>query len=199
MNFIQQIRWRPEIGDPTMMGWLTVAAYGLAAFTCWLAAVRTGRSPGTARGSRGMWLLVTLFMTLLCLNKQLDLQSLLTDIGRIISWEQGWYENRRAYQKTFITGLLALSFVTTLLLIVRYRTFWKRHFLLASGLAFLSTFIAVRAVSFHHVDVLLNSSLAGVRVNWFLELSGIALVWLAAVFDHSVPLGIYKKRWKPGD
>lgn len=196
MNFIRQIHWRPEIGDPSLIGWLTVVAYGLAAFTCWLAAVRSGRAAGTAKGSRGLWTIVALFMAFLCLNKQLDLQSLLTDVGRVLSFRQGWYENRREYQKAFIIVLLAFSFLTTAFLIIRYRTFWKRHFLLGAGLCFLATFIAVRAVSFHHFDSFLKSGIAGVRMNWILELSGIGLVWLAAVFDYVAPLGLYRKRLK---
>ena len=43
------------------------------------------------------------------------------------------------------------------------------------------TFIAVRAVSFHHVDVFLKSAVGGVRMNWALELGGIFLIGLAAV------------------
>ena len=78
MDFIQNIRWRPGIGDPSFMGWLTVAAYAGAAFTAWIAARRTSRAPGTVGGSRGTWILVTILMVLLCLNKQLDLQSLAT-------------------------------------------------------------------------------------------------------------------------
>lgn len=194
MNLLNEIHWRPEIGDPTPMGWFTVLAYGIAALTCWLAAVRTGRAPGTEKGSRGLWLCVAAFMGFLCINKQLDLQSLLTDIGRVIAWKQGWYENRREFQMHFILGLLALSASTTLYLIIRFRTFWRRHFLLASGLVFLCTFIAVRAVSFHHVDVLLKTQVAGVRINWVLELTGIALVWLAAMMDYQIPLGIRRKR-----
>ncbi|MBM4202211.1 MAG: hypothetical protein FJ189_13120 [Gammaproteobacteria bacterium] len=196
MNFIQDIQWRPQIGDPSLMGWLTVAAYGMAAVTCLLAAVRTHHAPGTAKGSRRLWMIVALFMMFLCLNKQLDLQSLLTDIGRVISRRQGWYEYRRYYQKIFISILLALSLLTSAFILIRYRAFWKRHFLLASGLILLSTFIAVRAVSFHHVDAILKTHIGGVRLNWILELSGIALVWLAALSDSLVPRGPYPRSSK---
>lgn len=48
MDFIQQLRWRPEIGDPSVMGWLTVAAYALAAGTAWLAALRDYQNPRRA-------------------------------------------------------------------------------------------------------------------------------------------------------
>ena len=199
MDLLLTIRWRPGIGDPTFMGWLTVAAYAIAAFTALLAARRAGRAPGTTRGSRGMWLLVAAFMALLCLNKQLDLQSLLTDIGRHISWQQGWYKERREFQKWFVLGVLGISFIVTLLCIVRYRDFWKRHFLLAAGLASLSTFVVVRAVSFHHVDLLLKSRVAGVKMNWFLELGGIGLIWLAALMEYRNPKHATKIPWKAAD
>ena len=45
MDFIHHIRWRPEIGDPTLHGLADRAAYGLAAFTAWLASRRAGRAP----------------------------------------------------------------------------------------------------------------------------------------------------------
>jgi hypothetical protein len=90
-DLIQHLRWRPQIGDPSLMGWLTVAAYGLVAVTAYLAARRARQAPGLAAGSRACWLLVAALMTLLCLNKQLDLQSLFTDIGRVIAWKFGWY------------------------------------------------------------------------------------------------------------
>ena len=196
-HLIHQFRWRPEIGDPSLMGWLTVAAYGLAAFTAWLAARRAGRAPGLTRGSRGLWLLVAAMMTLLCLNKQLDLQSLFTDIGRVLSRNQGWYKDRREFQKWFVLGVLAVSFLTTVFVVFRYSGFWKKHVLLVSGMAFLLTFIVVRAISFHHFDVLLKTRLWGMKMNWFLELTGIALIWLAAFLDYRNPKRADKPPWKP--
>ena len=123
-------------------------------------------------------------MLLLCVNKQLDLQSLFTDIGRVFAWKYGWYEKRREFQKWFVIGVLVISVATTVLMTVRFRDFWKKSPLLGAGLAFLLTFIVVRAISFHHVDVFLKHAVAGVRMNWFLELTGIAMVSLAALLDY---------------
>lgn len=187
MDFIEQIRWRPQIGDPSFMGWLTVVVYGLAAFTAFAAARRGGRALGLASGSRGMWLMVGLLLSLLCLNKQLDLQSLMTDIGRVFAWQQGWYEDRRAYQKWFVLGILGVSLVSTVSLFFIYRQFWLKHLLLFCGLAFLLTFIVIRAISFHHFDEILKSSVGGVKINWFLELTGIGLIWIAAAMDYFNP------------
>ncbi len=197
LDFIHQFRWRPEIGDPSFIGWFTVAAYAATALTAWLAALRAGRRPGSMKGSRLTWILVTLLMSLLCLNKQLDLQSLFTDIGRVMSHNQGWYEERREFQKWFVLGVLGISSVSTLALFIRFRNFWKRHFLLSTGLVFLLTFIVVRAISFHHFDVFLKSQLGGVRMNWFLELTGIGLIWLAAYIDYRTPCKEPARPFKP--
>lgn len=197
MDFIRHIRWHPEVGDPSLMGWLTVAAYGLAALTAYAAAVRAARAPGLAKGGRMVWWLVAVLLTLLCINKQLDLQSLFTEIGRGISHNQGWYEQRRDFQKWFVLAVLAGSCGLTLIWIIRFRGFWQRHFILACGLVFLLTFIVVRAVSFHHFDMFFKSGVVGIRINWILELSGIGLVWLAAMLDWRNPQRAPKPLWKP--
>lgn len=187
MDLLRNIRWRPEIGDPSFMGWFTVAAYALAAWFCWRAGRRAGHAAHAHPGSRMMWWLVSALMVLLCVNKQLDLQSLFTDIGRIVAWKQGWYQDRREFQKWFVVGVVAASGLVSLIVLARYHRFWREHPLLAAGLVFLITFIIVRAVSFHHVDAFLNSGPGGVRFNWILELTGIGLVTLAAVLGYQNP------------
>jgi preprotein translocase subunit Sss1 len=181
MSFIQQLRWRPEIGDPSLMGWLTVAAYAVVAVVAGVAAFRAGRNLEAGRSSRRIWTLVAVLMALLCINKQLDLQSLVTDIGRVLSRRQGWYESRRDFQKWLVIAVLGLSAIGTLGFAVLFRVFLSKHLLLAAGVAMLMTFIVTRAVSFHHVDQLLKVEMAGLRINWILELGGIAVIgWAAA-------------------
>ncbi|MES2660872.1 MAG: isopropylmalate isomerase [Verrucomicrobiota bacterium] len=172
MNFLKELRWEPTIGDPSFMGWFTVAAYAVAALLA-------GRVWLLSREK--IWLFVAIGMVVLCVNKQLDLQSLVTAVGRVIAWHGGWFEDRRSYQKWIVLGILAVSAVLGAAFIWRFHPFWLRHKLLSAGVVFLLTFIVVRAVSFHHFDVFLNSDVSGVRMNWVLELSGIFLVALAAV------------------
>lgn len=172
MNFLKEIRWEPTIGDPTFMGWFTVAAYAMAAIlAAWV----------WVRKREKVWLLVALGMAGLCVNKQLDLQSLLTAIGRVIAWHDGWFEQRRAYQKWIVLGVLAVSGLVGAWSVWRFNAFWRSHLLLAAGTLFLVTFIAVRAVSFHNFDAFLKSDVAGMRMNWVLELGGIFMIGLAAV------------------
>lgn len=69
-------RWSPVIGDPQITGWVTVAAYVVAALmsaAVWL------RLKG--RRGRVFWAMVALLLAALAVNKQLDLQSALTAAG----------------------------------------------------------------------------------------------------------------------
>ena len=172
MNFLNELHWRPTLGDPSFMGWLTVGAYAVGAI---LAARAWFKS------NDRIWLAVALGMAGLCVNKQLDLQSLFTDIGRVVAYHEGWYERRREFQKLFVLGAIAGVGIVGGGLVWRFHAFWLRHKLLAAGLLFLLTFIAVRAISFHHFDSFLKVRLLGVKMNWALELAGISLVSASAV------------------
>jgi len=74
-------------------------------------------------------------MGFLAVNKQLDLQSFLTALGRCDARLQGWYETRRP-----------------------------------------AGYVLVRAVSFHHMDTLINTRLLDVRLKSVFELSGLVLI-----------------------
>jgi len=169
---MSDINWRPTIGDPTFVGWFTVAAYaggaGLAAWAA-LTSGRVGIDQKSERQRRRIWLAVAGLMMCLCINKQLDLQSLFTDIGRLIARHQGWYEKRRGFQEIFVLGVIVGAGVFGWWFVSRCHEFWRRHKLLTTGLIFLLTFIVVRAISFHHVDMFIHSSVFGFKMNWGLS------------------------------
>lgn len=172
MDLLLKIKWRPEIGDPSPMGWFTVFAYAAAALLAWRV--------GTLRRDR-IWRGGALLLAALCVNKQFDLQSLFTDIGRELSHRGGWYERRRDFQKGFVLAVVAGAGLLGSWFLWRFRAFLAGHKLLAAGLLFLLTFIVVRAISFHHFDLFLKFRIAGAKMNWVLELGGIALVAVAAL------------------
>lgn len=186
MSFIFELQWRPVIGDPSIMGWVTVAAYAAASALAACAAFRPAKnsSGGLHSAKSRLWLGVAVLMACLCINKQLDLQSLLTDIGRVMARRQGWYEQRRDFQKLLVLAILAGSGIFASWFIWRFREFWLNHKLLTAGLLFLLTFIVVRAISFHHFDVFISRTIFGVRMNWLLELTGILLIALAALQER---------------
>jgi hypothetical protein len=161
-------RWHPGIGDPTPMGWITVLAYGLTAALC-------GRC-ARQLSAPVFWWGITVALVLLGLNKQLDLQTWFTQLGRDMARRDGWYGQRHHYQVAFIAvmGGVFLAAVVTIALALRGQ--WLAYLRVWGGMALLLFFIVVRAASFHHVDALLISDIGGMRLNWVFELGALALI-----------------------
>jgi len=175
-------QWRLGIGDPTPIGWFTVFAYLLADLSCvfnWKGELRARRLGVPANPS--FWLVLSILLLLLGINKQLDLQTLLQNVGRQLSKDQGWYMQRRQYQVLFIGSLCAAGILAITALAWSVRNQLKRSILALIGVVFLYVFVMVRATSIHHLDAFLASGPLGIRWNWILELGGIAIVGIGAL------------------
>lgn len=173
-------QWSPGLGDNHLMGWVTVVVYLVAAFASGLAARRLVASDPLTRRERRFWVLAAVVMLLLAVNKQLDLQSLLTMIARCHAQLAGWYDIRRVVQETFIYLVAAGGVIALGLLALLLRGILGRVWLALVGLGFVCVFVVIRAASFHHVDVLLGGTAGGLRLNWLLELPGPILVTAVA-------------------
>lgn len=167
--------WSPGIGDPSPLGWTTVLLYFLTALLSW-------RAAASARESRDipLWRFLFVLYIALGLNKQLDLQSLLTAFLRDAARNEGWYAVRYPVQIAFIVMVALMAVSAILYLLWRHRGSSRAVKLAIGGCAFTLCFITVRAASFHHIDRILGRSVAGWKLNWLLELSGILLVAAAA-------------------
>src|SRR5579862_622210 len=102
LAFTADDHWEPGIGDPTVIGWVTVAAYFLAACLSFRAAWRSPRARRGWSGPRLFWGLFTVALVLLGINKQLDLQTWFTLFFKQVALHEGWYERRRPVQAAFI-------------------------------------------------------------------------------------------------
>lgn len=172
--------WTPGIGDPTLIGWLTVVCYFVATYQCYRAYQKARALGPNAYRLSHAWLVLLVGMGALGINKQLDLQSLLTVIARENAHDYGWYEDRRTLQVALIAAL-GVGGVGGGAWVAWYMRKHLKHFgIAAAGAVFLVVFIVVRASSFHHVDLLLHAEAMGVRFNALLELSGIACIALNA-------------------
>jgi hypothetical protein len=185
-------RWHPGIGDPTFLGWFTVAAYAVALHYTWFA-IATTRQSARELEARGLpahrseravarfWLAVFALLFFLGINKQLDLQTWLTEALRDLSQREGWFEHRRMWQARFIKGMLLAGLASVALC-----AYFLRHVLgrirdTLVGLTVLGSFVLVRAAYFNHV------LRRGGRVHWMLELAGIALLTRAAYLEARRP------------
>lgn len=166
--------WTPQISDPSVLGWLTVASYFFASLLCL-------RAAGHDASAKNLWRALGLALIALGINKQLDLQTLLTQVGREYARSGRWYEHRRAVQQIFISVIAFTSILGSMVVIVMFKN-RSRGFRMASiGLVLLAAFVCIRAASFHHVDRFLNLFFLGARFNWLIELGGIAVIVFAAV------------------
>jgi hypothetical protein len=119
-------------------------------------------------------------MILLGINKQLDLQSLFTEVGRQVARAQGWMDQRRIVQFWFIVAFGTTAMGGFLSFAIIRRDLFRRFMLAFTGLSFLLSFIVIRAAGFHHFDQMLGFRFFGAKMNWLLELTGIYAIVVAA-------------------
>ena len=180
--FFEAIGWYPKIGDATLMGWLTVFFY-FATFILSLKVVLVSESIFTEqlKVQKQFWIIISCLMFLLCINKQLDLQSLLTALGRFILKEQGLYDYKRLLQVVFLASIFLAALIGFLFIVKKLYKAAKKEMLAIFGIVFLLMFILIRASSFHNIDSFIGYSLLGFKMNWFIELSGIGLIFINGI------------------
>jgi len=171
-------RWSPGIGDPTIIGWLTVVLYLFGAWQCYR--VATLHNDLLRQREGAIWWIFVYGLLALGLNKQLDLQSAFTELGRIFAAQQGWYEKRREVQVLFIYGVAALATSSVFVLVLIARKAPLATLFAITGSVCLLSFVFIRAVSFHHFDLYINSVIFGLRMNWILEMGGICIIIVGA-------------------
>jgi hypothetical protein len=161
--------WNPKIGDPSLLGWLAVTGYILAGLAC-LSVILKGER-------RGFWIGLLIFLVILGLNKQLDLQAAVPLFGKCVAKAQGWYEGRRILQYGVVLVLLIGS-AWTLWRIARSMQGIR---LAVAGLCLILAYIVIRAITFNHVAEALGLPEIPYAIRALIELAGIALILLNAI------------------
>ena len=148
--------------------------YFLAVISCWKTA-RYSKSP-----DRKIWYTVSILFFGLGINKQLDLQSALTELGRVLAYDEGWYAQRQIVQLYFIIGVALVCGWAVIKLLIWARRAPFPTWLGVVGAILVIGFVLIRAASFHHIDRFIGSTVLGFRWNWILEMGGICVVLLAS-------------------
>ena len=167
--------------DQARFAWFVVAAYFVGAAAAYKA------SNSARKRDRKFWIATASLLVLLGLNKQLDLQTLLTTEGRLLAHSEGWYDERRVVQGLFLLGLAIGGFVAIAAMIRWLRRSPVQVKAAAIGIGILITFVLMRAASFHHMDRWVTINIDGLRSGWWLELAGIAVIGLSALTYRSRP------------
>jgi uncharacterized membrane protein len=115
-------------------------------------------------------------------NKQLDLQTLLTDTLREVARSMGWYKERRAAQLAFVVAIFVAAVAVAISVIRVTRTSHLTVKLASAGLLILVSYVFVRAASFHHLDQVMRLDIGGLRWVWLLEFAGALLICASAAW-----------------
>ena len=178
LKIIRDVNFEFGIGDPTFFGWFTVVAYlgaaGLAAANAWRA------EAGRSHSQRWLWWGLALLLLFLAINKQLDIQSYFTAIGRAVARAQGWYELRGLVQLVFVLGVGFATLAAVTLVTWALRDVLRQQWLTVVGIILILGFVLIRASSFHYIDILIGLEIGGFRLNWVFELGAIAVFCVAA-------------------
>ena len=178
---IAQGHWKPGIGDPTVGGWAITIGYLIAFGLCGAYALRVRKvfPPVRFNWHGAFWWGLAVFMLLMGLNKQLDLQVLFLSIGRHISKMQGWYAERREVRKWFV---LSIAFVTLILMLWLgwlCRRVWRRYILPIVGIMLLVFFVFIRACAGR--VVILGHRPGEIPMYWIFEVGGIVCIGASAL------------------
>lgn len=199
---MKYIRWTPEVGDPTFLGWFIFFAYFVCAWFCfqalkaehagprrslwnlvWMPLLELKRHwphPPLPTKRSLLWLGISILLGALGINKQLDLQALLGEIAFLASYDQGWHDHWDDAQRLFAIALLIAGSASLVLLWYTTRDILKEFRLTLTGLSVLACFLFLRAASFNGLDIFMREGLFRARLNGLFELTGIFLTGLGA-------------------
>lgn len=173
--------WISRAGDSQVSSVINTVLYGvsvLASFYRW----KTLRYLKTSSVEQRFWLLLSFVLLAFGLNKQLDLQVLLIEIGRPIAVKGGWYGSRRMVQAAFalvMTGIAGL-FVTMAVSLIRKH--WHHNALALPGLLILCIYAAIETIAASHAGLSFQfPERWGIRLSDLIEMGGILLILVNAL------------------
>ncbi len=169
--------WEQAVRGLSWYHGVIAAAYLGVAWLCMLNTyiARTQRDP------HRVWYMTALLLCLLAINTMLHADVFVTHVLRGLAKIEGWYGVRRPlqYLAEFVVALFLLFLAGRLRRELTAGPVESES--VAFGLALLLLLLAVRTVSAHGTDAIINLHLAGVSVGRWLELGGLALILRGAL------------------
>lgn len=172
------------LNDPTFLGWLTTGMYVATGVLCACAAYSPDHGMtvhrSVQRRLRAFWILLAVVLAGLAINKQLDLQTALTNMLRDDAELRGWYQQRRVLQIVFVAcAIFAAAFGSWLL----YRLLgpqWRVHRLALCGMLLLVLYLLLRVADIERAGEMLSVSLTADYARTALEWTGLICISIAA-------------------
>lgn len=169
--------WEQAIAQESWHHALFAATYLGSAWLCLL----NGHVARAAREVHVMWYAAAALLCGLGLNSVLQGDLFLTHALRELAKLAGWYAQRRELQYLMIAMVVAGGSLAAY--------WWRSKFAacevpsptVAWGLAALLTLLAIRTVSAHGTDAVINLRMAGISAGRMMEFAGIGLVALGSM------------------
>lgn len=171
-------RWQLGVSDPSILSWLVVILYlfvAIISYQC-IKLSRKVNKPII------FWVIITLMLIFLGLNKQLDFQTLITQIGRDIAKSHNLYQGRRQLQVQFVIGLISIFTISLVYLNYKLKGLWAEYRLVLLGIIVLFSYVFVRAASFYHMGSLIGVNMLGKHVIAGIEVLAIMLIGIGTLF-----------------
>lgn len=175
--------WQQSIAKADVADWITVAAYLIAA----VLSIQASKQAWLRREPRNniFWRVTAGILVFLSVNELLDLQTLLTAIGRQHAVQNGWYGQRRHVQYLFIIGLSVAAAIAGIFMFLLTRRAHNAVRLALVGLVLIGLFVLFRAASFHHFDEVRSRGNPAFNLGSIQEILGILLVASSAALYTS--------------
>ena len=169
--------WQDAVAQLPWQHWLLASAYLGAAWFCLLNShiARTRAAPHRS------WLIAALLLCVLGLNTVLYADLFATQWVRTLARLQGWYGGRRPLQYALVALLTAIMLRGTYRSRNRFQASEVPLPSVALGLATLLLILALRTVSAHGTDAVLNLQWLGVSAGRLAEWAAIAFVVRGAI------------------
>jgi hypothetical protein len=155
--------------------WILAVAYAAAALLA-LAASLVSRQ----RRDRAFWAVMSVTLLVLALAKAFQLQGLLTNWLRATARQHHLYESRALIQYSLLLILVVAAIILAKRLKLWVGTATRSVATAALAMTVLVAFILIRAASIHALDSEMTMKIAGLRSGWWVELTGIFAIAVAA-------------------
>jgi hypothetical protein len=187
--------------DPIVAAWIIFGSYFAVALlsaralrAAWAGARMSVDYPGQERRTKErtaayrasfvFWSVIIVLFLFLGVNKQVDMQTWITMVGRRVAKAHGWYDQRTIVQAIFVLAIAITGLATLSVLLKCTRALLPRHVLAFFGLSVLAFYLLARASSFHDVEIAMFTEVLGMRVSWIIEMTGIVCVGVCAVLNY---------------
>lgn len=173
----------PVFGANSLSAAVLALGHIVASFLCWRAwraETAAADSKVAARAAR-WWLALAALLALFAAAKLLRVAPQLTELGRHLARAQGWYVRRRVFQGASVLIAVGVALWASRAAVrAAARSSPQLRRALAAG-GFLIALVAVRMLSLHHTDALLNLRAGPLVLRDVLEAATLMAVGWAAV------------------